>query len=248
MKVSTTRRACRTNVKPYLAAACAIVLVLAALLSLYSGLLRFNYPDWNEYPVRGLDVSHHQKQIDWKTVSMQGFKFVYIKATEGGDFKDPRFAFNWREARAQGLATGAYHFYTFCRPGRIQAVNFITTVPYSTDSLPPAVDLEFGGNCSRRPNATALQTQLKIYLSMLRAHYKKTPVIYVTKEAYRKYIHGRYRSIPIWIRDIYFEPVLPEKRRWTFWQFANRGRVDGIDTPVDLNVFRGNTAQLLKLR
>ncbi len=228
--------------------ACGIGVLATGALLLYTGILRFNYPDRHRYPVRGLDVSHHQQQIDWRTVSRQGFRFVYIKATEGGDFKDPRFHGNWHRARQQGLITGAYHFFTFCRSGAAQARNFIATVPREKDALPPAVDVEFGGNCDARPTAEALQAQLQVYLSIVRSHYGKTPVIYVTKQSYRRYIRGRYKDSRIWIRDIYFEPVLTEKRRWTFWQFANRGRVAGIDTPVDLNVFAGTAAQLLELR
>jgi lysozyme len=41
--------------------------------------------------VQGLDVSHHQGEIRWGEVP-KSFSFVYIKATEGGDFKDKKFA------------------------------------------------------------------------------------------------------------------------------------------------------------
>ncbi len=45
-----------------------------------------------------------------------GLRFAYVKATEGGDWTDPRFEKNWREARRAGLRVGAYHFFSFCRP------------------------------------------------------------------------------------------------------------------------------------
>lgn len=32
---------------------------------------------------KGIDVSHHQKQIDWQKVADDKVDFVYIKATEG---------------------------------------------------------------------------------------------------------------------------------------------------------------------
>ena len=41
-----------------------------------------------EYPIKGFDVSHHQKEIRWKEISPQEYKFVYLKATEGGDYAD----------------------------------------------------------------------------------------------------------------------------------------------------------------
>ncbi|MBW2706938.1 MAG: lysozyme, partial [Deltaproteobacteria bacterium] len=39
-----------------------------------------------------IDVSHHQGKIDWQKLRRAGIDFAYIKATEGGDFRDPRFA------------------------------------------------------------------------------------------------------------------------------------------------------------
>ncbi len=57
-------------------------------------------------------VSHHQGEINWKQVAEKNdFKFVVMKATEGHDFIDPRFATNSKEAKEQGILVGAYHFF-----------------------------------------------------------------------------------------------------------------------------------------
>ena len=76
------------------------------------GLLRLQNPPLSRYPIQGLDVSHHQKAIDWERVAADGrFRFVWIKATEGGDFRDSRFAENWegrrRQASSQGRTTSS---------------------------------------------------------------------------------------------------------------------------------------------
>ena len=40
--------------------------------------------DPNEpYPVKGVDVSEHQKDIDWKGLASEDISFAFIKATEG---------------------------------------------------------------------------------------------------------------------------------------------------------------------
>lgn len=44
--------------------------------------------------VRGIDVSHYQKNIDWEKVANSGVDFVYIKATEGATYVDPMFKKN----------------------------------------------------------------------------------------------------------------------------------------------------------
>ena len=103
-------------------------------------------PDRTSYPVRGIDVSHHQKEIDWRKVARDDVAFAFIKATEGGDHRDTRFARNWREAQAAGVKVGAYHFFTFCRSGLDQARNFLGALGPETGTLPAALDLEFGGN------------------------------------------------------------------------------------------------------
>ena len=50
----------------------------------------------------GVDVSAHQGEINWAKVADDDIGFTYIKATEGGDFEDPRFASNWRGAAEAG--------------------------------------------------------------------------------------------------------------------------------------------------
>jgi len=100
------------------------------------------------YDVIGVDVSHHQGQIDWRALAGDGIAFAYIKATEGGNFRDTNFASNWAGAAGAGLVRGAYHFFTPCRTGIDQARNFIATVPRDPSALPPAVDAESMGPCS----------------------------------------------------------------------------------------------------
>ncbi len=101
--------------------------VLAVLL--YLGVLRQQPAATEEYPIQGFDVSHHQGDVQWHKISPQKYAFVYLKATEGGDFKDRKFQDNWLKAREHGFLVGAYHFYRLCRDGAIQAENFIATVP-----------------------------------------------------------------------------------------------------------------------
>ncbi|MEO1175416.1 MAG: GH25 family lysozyme, partial [Myxococcota bacterium] len=110
------------------------------------------------------------------------------------------------------------------------------TVPSDPDALRPVVDLEFGGNCSHRPNPTDLKTDLEAYLEATERHAGKRPILYVTYAFLRAY------PVPpnadLWIRDVFSRPRISQGR-WLVWQFHSRGRVDGISGPVDLNVFDG---------
>ena len=123
-----------------------LVLACAVLGGGYMYFMGFS-PDRDAYPVRGIDVSNHQGLIDWRRVAADDVSFAIVKATEGGDWVDKSFARNIAAAKEAGLAVGAYHFFTFCRPGAEQAQNFIATVPSDPALLPPVVDIEFVGNC-----------------------------------------------------------------------------------------------------
>ncbi|MEM7008660.1 MAG: GH25 family lysozyme [Thermodesulfobacteriota bacterium] len=218
----------------------AVFLGLLAILFFELGYVRFNYPDKAVYPVHGLDISHHQDVIDWDILEREDISFVIIKATEGGDHKDTKFEHNWQRAGEIGLVRGAYHFFTFCKTGKEQAQNFTETVPVEKDSLPPAIDLEFGGNCSARPPKEEVLREITEFARITEQKYGKTPIIYATRQSYRSFLEGEEIEYPIWIRNIYHKPTLPDGREWTFWQYANRGRLYGINGFVDFNVFNGS--------
>lgn len=236
------------KVKRWLGIGLVAVLLLAGGATLiywllFNGYIWLNMPSFRRYPIQGLDVSAHQGSIDWPTVARGPWSFVYLKASEGGNFKDPRFAANWAGSGRTGLPRGAYHFFTFCRSGAEQAANFIAMVPRTSPMLPPVADLEFGGNCSKRPAQAELNRELKQFLARLETHYQRRPVLYVTESFARTYLaHGEFAHYPLWVRDILREPRYFVEREWRLWQFSNRGRVPGIQGRVDQNVFAGSPA------
>jgi lysozyme len=215
------------------------------LTFLYSrGLVRFNYPGILSYPVRGIDVSHHQGRIDWAEVRREGIHFAYIKASEGGDFKDPEFGRNWANAKQEGIVRGAYHFFLPCKSGKDQARNFIKTVPNEYPALPPVIDLELTGNC---PAGRDPLKELRDFISEIETAYGRSPVIYVTYDSYEKFLKGTSVKCRIWIRDIYRSPHLDCDNCWVLWQYANRARLNGINKYVDLDVFNGSRKEFRSL-
>ena len=219
--------------------------ILASLF--YFGFLRLNYPSPETYPITGIDISHHQGQIDWQALAQEEFRFVYIKATEGGDFRDQMFAANWQAASQIGLVKGAYHFYRPCKTGQEQAQNFIATVPLEKNTLPPVIDLEFSESCTPAKTNAQILNEIKAYHDIIETHYGQRPVIYTTYEFYEIYLDKQFLETPLWIRDIVSKPALNNGRDWLFWQFSSRGRVNGIEAYVDLNVFKGSTAAFQQL-
>ena len=224
-----------------------IIALMIAAAGLYAvGLWIPNNPSPTRYPIRGVDVSHHQGSINWSAVKAAGVQFAYIKATEGGDYKDPEFARNWTGSASIGLRHGAYHFFILDTPAAQQAQNFISTVTAEPDALPPAIDLEFSGlNRQRRPARQKFAHELAVFHDALAAHYGKIPVIYTTSDFKEEYL--RSMSIErLWIREIFTEPRLGHEP-WIFWQFSPRGRMKGMRGYVDLNVFNGTATDIKSL-
>jgi len=222
-------------------AALTILPGLAALLAIaayMNGVLRFNYPARSEFPIQGLDLSHHQSTIDWKLLNSENFDFVYIKATEGKDWEDPLFDSYWQQARSTKMKVGAYHYYRLNRTGAEQAANFIRTVPKESASLPPVVDLEEKNTYGK--SKELIREEIRDYLSLIQAHYGKAPVIYSTEEFYNIYLKHEFPDTRIWMRNVFRKPRLSDGKRWSIWQFADKGRVRGIGCKVDLNAFHGS--------
>lgn len=199
------------------------------------------------YPVHGIDVSKWQGPIDWHRVRASGVSFAFIKATEGGDHLDERFAENWEGARRAGVPRGAYHFYYFCRPAHEQARWFLAHVPRERGAMPPVLDVEWNHlsrTCRHRPPAHEVRDEMRVWKEIVGAHYGRRPVIYTTVDFYRDNELWRVSGYEFWLRSVAGHPmhVYPDQP-WTFWQYTGTGVVEGIRGNTDINVFRGSRGQ-----
>jgi lysozyme len=196
-------------------------------------------PLGNDY-VEGVDVSAHQGSIDWDALSRTNVRFAYIKATEGVRYVDPRFGANWRGAGHAGIRQGAYHRFSVCRSVEAQASNFFHTVPRTYGALPPAVDVENMDSCGS--HSVSAHDQIEDFLDRLQQHYGVRPILYVTRQFHEahasEFPHERF-----WLRSLYAAPDF-RTSQWVIWQHHEAARRPGIDEPVDVNSFRGNSRAL----
>lgn len=223
-----------------LAAVCLLLVVTAILL--YNGILVPNTPSKSRYPVRGVDVSAYQGLIDWEVLASQDISFAFMKATEGSSFTDKYFEKNYEQAQKTDLRIGAYHFFSYDSPGATQAEHFINTVEKCETMLPPVIDLEFYGNYTNHPpDQAVVRKELNNMISILKEHYHMDPIIYATQKSYSLYLEGAYDNCDIWIRNVFTTPLL-SGRKWTFWQYTDKARLDGYlgdEKYIDMNVFNG---------
>ena len=99
------------------------------------------------YPF-GIDVSSYQKRMDWQRAISTGATFAFVKATEGADWADPTFAYNWRELRRLGIPHGAYHYFRPKEDALLQAQEFVDIVDPEAGEL-MVLDVENSGGLDR---------------------------------------------------------------------------------------------------
>lgn len=192
------------------------------------------YPQYNLF---GIDVSEYQGDIDWETlVDKNKIDFAFVRATAGSDTKDRNFSENWRQLKKYNVPRGAYHYYRPNENSTDQANLFIKTVVVEKCDFVPVLDIE---KYSKVQSVTSLKNGLLNWLSIVEAHYGVVPIIYTYSNFYEKVITDdkRFKKYPIWIAH-YSEKENPKKlpSDWVFWQFCEDGRLEGIETYVDIDL------------
>lgn len=202
----------------------------------------------SNYKIHGIDVSHHQQDINWKLVKEMQVKkiaigFVFIKATEGTSLVDDEYSNNMESAKEAGVARGAYHFFNASKSGKLQAANFIETVKLKKGDLPPVLDVEQVNGAS----ILDLQQRVADFLAMVEKKYIVKPIIYCNADFYKIFLAGRFDDYPLWVAHYLVKDKPRIDRNWIFWQHSESGQVTGIRTNVDFNVFNGDSSDFKAL-
>jgi lysozyme len=185
-------------------------------------------------PVRGVDVSHHQGEVDWVRVRRDRIGFAYLKATEGSSFTDPRFLAGARAARSAGLRVGGYHYFSLCSPGAPQAAHFARVLDSApARSMPPAIDLELLGNCAEPPPRPELLDQVRAFIDTVERRTGQQVVVYAYPDFEARYGFAAALDRRQWVRRI---GSTPPTREWFIWQKDDQAVIDGITGPADLNL------------
>lgn len=178
----------------------------------------------------GIDVSSHQKKIDWKRVAQdENIEFVYVKLTEGTTYQDRLGQENIREARREGLNVGAYHFLTTKSSAKTQFKNF--KKQYCKEAnLIPMLDIEERGNYHDK-EWVALAKEMA---DLMEEEFGVKPIIYTTLALYNGMLYPTFKDYIIYIG--YYEKDPPhfrgEKTQY-LWQYSDVYTIQGIEKPVD---------------
>ena len=207
--------------------------------------------------ILGIDVSHHQGNINWQLVANDGKVFAFCKATEGRTYQDPNFSTYMTNGINAGVIMGAYHF---ARPDNNTAIqdadNFITHASnYIGDGfLPPVLDLEDPNSSTHLDQiftSSQLTTWVQTWLDRVEAQTGVRPILYLNSN-YAYFLETSLTSYGLWIAKPGTSPNTPPNNTgnwndWLFKQYSWQGSVNGISGNVDLDSFHGSLSDFQTL-
>jgi lysozyme len=197
------------------------------------------------YPAdaHGIDISHHQGEVDWQAVEAVGVGFVFVKATEGVDYIDPMFERNWAELQKTKIRHGAYHMFRPEDDELDQARNFVTTLQKAgidAGAMPPVLDIESVSTIKQVPHAELHERSVG-WLRLVEQELGIKPMVYTNPTFWREYLTDEHEltNYELWISEYDMDADAPKEtgawHNWSIWQFSRYGIVDGVPKPVDFN-------------
>lgn len=191
----------------------------------------------------GIDVSKWQGEIDWDKVKADGVEFVIIRCgyrgyTEGTLIEDPMFAQNIKGATAAGLKVGVYFFtQAINEVEAVEEASMVVTLIRDYDlEYPVFIDTESAGG-NGRADALDVATRTLVcdaFCSTIQnAGYKSG--VYASRNWYNERVEAQeLEDFVVWLAEYRSVPLY--KGYYQMWQYTSKGRVDGIEGNVDLNL------------
>ncbi|MFG2353595.1 glycoside hydrolase family 25 protein [Streptomyces sp. NPDC048521] len=161
--------------------------------------------------LHGIDVSAYQSSA----YDTDGLSFVFIKATEGRSYVNPRLTTQTKTARDAGLVVGFYHFLW---PGNLtaQAEYFVRHAPDRPGDL-LAVDWETTGEGTHASNADKDRFIRKV--KELRPDNRV--VLYCNRHFWLNIDTTSYAGDGLWIADYVTAGKPRIKAKWRFHQYTS---------------------------
>lgn len=194
--------------------------------------------------LRGIDVSEHQKEIDWEAVKSDGVEFAVIRAgyrgySEGQLYVDEYFRQNIEGAKNAGIKVGVYFFSqaTSVDEATEEAEYLIELLSGYEIDMPVFFDWEpiydEGSRTQDMDDATLTDCCIAFSNVIRSAGYEPGVYFYRTL-GYNDYELDRLTDITFWAAapgnysDFYYAH--------TFWQYSYDAVISGIEGATDLDL------------
>lgn len=180
-----------------------------------------------------VDLSHYDTNLSWDKIKASGIDGVYLKCTQGTGFIDPMCEIHAKNAKAEGISVGYYHFAVLTASAAQEAKFFlsrIATLPQA--DMFPVLDIE--------TDTTLTPAQVVAWITEFKNTISSGMMLYSYQPYLDKYLpQGHpFGNIPLWIAQYRNEPAPVLPHGWTsaaLWQYTNVGIVGGISVGVDEN-------------
>jgi len=203
------------------------------------------YKDNVKISMTGVDVSKWQYDVNWKKVKEAGVDYAIIRlgyrgtAAAGNCAMDPYYEQNIKGALEAGLQVGVYYFtQAITVEEAIEEANIvIDELKGYNITFPVVYDTEYreDGRANNLSNAERTACAKAFCDTILAAGY--TPVIYSsTNWSILNLNLEELQGYDFWYAYYGAPENLYMPYGFTMWQYTESGRVDGIETNVDLNI------------
>ena len=192
----------------------------------------------------GIDVSSHQKSIDWAAVKNSGVKFAMIQVgyrgyETGALMDDAYFEENIQGAIENGIDVGVYFFSqaVSAEEARAEADFVLERVKKYKLQLPIVFDLEEVSNATDRVENTTSEERTQAAVTFMN-HIKNAgyqAMVYSSSQLFETVFDINYlHDYDFWVAD--YSSVPNFNYHFSIWQYTDAGTVDGISTNVDMNI------------
>lgn len=194
----------------------------------------------NNTKLLGIDVSHHQGNINWDEVEdmkINGdtIQFTYLKVTQGINHKDRKYKKNRKALDKKAIKVGVYHFFSPEKDVKKQVKHF--TNSFKKTTLKPMLDVETSGELSN----SELIKAISLFLNETEKSIGVRPIIYTYSSFYKDYFKGTSLEKELfWIANYGSTCSICEQDNVIAWQFSEKGTINGITEKVDLNSAKPN--------
>ena len=208
--------------------------------------LRYTGVEYNT--MCGIDVSAFQGEIDWQAVADDGVEFAMIRSgyrgySVGSIQADETFEQNVLGAAENGIKVGVYFFSQAVTPEEaLEEADFVLeqlrALPEGSVTMPVAFDWETIGVENARTDDVEDDVLNACALAFCRriAEAGYTPMIYSSRYmAYHRYDLSALSDYGLWVVMVGGDPGFYYE--YAMWQYTGYGRVSGIPTDVDLDIF-----------
>ena len=193
----------------------------------------------------GIDVSSHQGDIDWEAVAEDGVQFAFIRAVYRGYgtgklVVDEKCIENIEGAQAAGIEVGVYVFSQAINQAEVleEASTVLNLLEGYTLQLPIVFDVEKVSDSQARTNSLSVEDRTNLTIAFLEAvrNAGYDPMLYHNTEMGAMLLDLReLTDYPKWFAGYNKEFYWPYQ--YDIWQYSEKGRVNGIDGDVDLDIW-----------